>query len=197
MLIYYLHSMYIVFDTETTGLPKDWKAPVTKVDNWPRLVQLGWMRFDAQHQLVSEANWIVRPDGFTIPVDASKIHGISQKRAMTEGLPVREVLDLFLGEVAASKFVIAHNLDYDEKVMGAEFIRAQVDSPFKGKKMVCTKTEATDFCQLPGKFGYKWPTLAELHKILFGHGFEDAHNALGDVRATARCFFELRQRGVL
>ncbi len=189
--------MYIVFDTETTGLPKDWKAPVSQVDNWPRLVQLGWMRFDAANEVVEEANLIIQPDGFVIPKEASRIHGISQARALVDGLPIADVLAQFVQALEASQFVIAHNLDYDEKVMGAEFIRANVKNPFTGKKMLCTKTAATDYCQLPGKYGFKWPTLAELHQKLFGAGFEDAHNALGDVRATARSFFELRKRGVM
>jgi DNA polymerase III subunit epsilon len=189
--------MYIIFDTETTGLPRDWKAPVSQVDNWPRLVQLGWMLFDANKALVSEANLIVLPQGFTIPLQASKIHGITQARALAEGLPMAEVLAQFQAALASAQVLIAHNLDYDEKVMGAEFIRAKLPNLFAGKQSYCTKTKATDFCQLPGKYGYKWPTLDELHRKLFDGGFEDAHNALGDVRATARCYFELQARGIV
>lgn len=189
--------MYLVFDTETTGLPRDWKAPVSQVDNWPRLVQLGWMLFDANKEFVSEANLIVVPQGFKIPAEAARIHGITQARALAEGLPITEVLAQFQAATAAAQFVIAHNLDYDEKVMGAEFIRAQVPDLFKGKRKVCTKTAATEFCKLPGKYGYKWPTLDELHRKLFSGGFADAHNALGDVRATSRCYFELKSRGIV
>ena len=38
--------MYLFFDTETTGLPKNWKAPITDLENWPRLVQLAWLVYD-------------------------------------------------------------------------------------------------------------------------------------------------------
>ena len=93
--------MYIVFDTETTGLPKDWKAPVSQVDNWPRLVQLGWMRFDAANEVVEEANLIIYPDGFVIPKEASRIHGISQARALVDGLPVADVLTRFVQALEA------------------------------------------------------------------------------------------------
>ncbi len=154
--------MYIVFDTETTGLPKDWKAPVSQVDNWPRLVQLGWMRFDAANEVVEEANLIIYPDGFVIPKEASRIHGISQARALVDGLPVADVLTRFVQALEASQFVIAHNLDYDEKVMGAEFIRAGVSNPFKGKNMLCTKTAATDYCQLAREV---WFQMADLGRI--------------------------------
>lgn len=189
--------MYLVFDTETTGLPLDWKAAVTDVDNWPRLVQLGWMRFDAQYQAVEEASFIVRPSGFRIPAQAARIHGISHAHALAQGEPLQTVLRQFEVAVAASMYVIAHNLDYDEKVMGAEFLRAGLPLPFKDKQLTCTKSAATAYCRLPGKHGFKWPTLAELHRHLFGHGFADAHTALGDVKATARCFFELRLRGIV
>lgn len=189
--------MYLVFDTETTGLPRDWKAPVTQVSNWPRLVQLGWMLFDGQKQLIAEANLIVVPDGFTIPADAARVHGISQARALAEGLLLADVLAQFQAATAAAQIIVAHNLSYDEKVMGAEFVRAQLPDFFLGKRKVCTQIGATEFCKLPGKYGYKWPTLDELHRKLFSGGFADAHNALGDVRATARCYFELKARGVL
>jgi hypothetical protein len=53
----------------------------------------------------------------------------------------------------------------------------------------------TDFCALPGYYGYKWPTLQELHKKLFGRGFEDAHDAYIDVSVTVKCFFELKILG--
>lgn len=189
--------MYIVFDTETTGLPKDWKAPISQVDNWPRLVQLGWMLFNEQQELISEANLIIQPNGFTIPVQASKIHGISQAHALVHGLPIEVVLGQFSAALDQADWMIAHNLDYDEKVMGAEFIRLRLPDLFKGKQKLCTKTAATNYCQLPGKYGYKWPTLDELHQKLFGEGFEDAHNALGDVRATARSYFELKARKII
>ena len=34
--------MYLFFDTETTGLPKRWNAPVTDLENWPRSFAGAW-----------------------------------------------------------------------------------------------------------------------------------------------------------
>ena len=56
---------------------------------------------------------------------------------------------------------------------------------------------STNYCGLPGKYGYKWPNLMELHKKLFGHGFEEAHNAAADINATSKCFWELKKLGVI
>ena len=88
--------MFLVFDTETTGLPKIENAPVSDVDNWPRLVQLSWQLHDALGALVEYHNYIVKPDGFVIPIDAKMVHGISTEHAMKYGKPLNEVLDLFM-----------------------------------------------------------------------------------------------------
>lgn len=184
--------MYLFFDTETTGLPKKWKAPVSDVDNWPRLVQLGWIMADAEGNELARADEIVSPDGFTIPPSSSKVHGITTDLALRKGRPVAEVLREFAAQVEQAEYLVGHNVSFDENVVGAELIRAGVEHALWHRESICTKMEATDFCQLPGKYGYKWPTLEELHQKLFGSSVPGAHNAMHDVEATLRCFFELR-----
>jgi len=68
---------YLVFDVETTGLPKNWKAPISKLSNWPRIVQIGWYSYDKQENLLESKSYIIKPDGFSIPESSKKIHGIS------------------------------------------------------------------------------------------------------------------------
>ena len=94
--------MYLIFDTETTGLPQNWKAPLADFDNWPRLVQLTWQVHDVEGKLIDVKNYIVKPEGFDIPFNASKIHGISTERAEKEGMPLSEVLDIFMKELSVS-----------------------------------------------------------------------------------------------
>ena len=77
--------MYLFFDTETTGLPLNWKAPVTNTSNWPRMVQLAWLHYDANGKLLDSGNHIIRPEGFSISLEATKIHGISTEKALAEG----------------------------------------------------------------------------------------------------------------
>ena len=84
--------MYLIFDTETTGLPRDYSAPITQLDNWPRLVQLAWQLHDHTGALQSSGNYIIRPEGFTIPFNSEQIHGISTERALKEGVDLKEVL---------------------------------------------------------------------------------------------------------
>ena len=189
--------MYLIFDTETTGLPRDYNAPMSDVDNWPRLVQLAWQLHDAKGNLISNHNYIIRPDGFTIPYNAEKVHGISTKRALKEGHDLKQILGIFEGDVQQAKYLVGHNVEFDINVVGSEYLRAEATMPLSAKKLD-TKDISTEFCALPGGRGgkFKWPTLTELHQKLFGEGFGDAHDAAYDVDATARCFFGLINQGV-
>ena len=185
--------MYLIFDTETTGLPRSYNAPMSDLDNWPRLVQLAWQLHDARGKLLSNKNYIIRPEGFTIPFNAEKVHGISTKRALEEGHDLKEILQIFREDVVQSTYLVGHNIGFDIHVVGSEYLRGALVMPFEGMAELDTKDISTQFCALPGGKGgkYKWPTLTELHQKLFGEGFGDAHDAAYDVAATARCFFGL------
>lgn len=191
--------MYIIFDTETTGLPGNYNAPITDLNNWPRLVQLAWQLHDAKGKLLSQQNHIVRPEGFTIPYNAEKIHGISTKRAEQEGKPLADVLSFFQQDMEKATFLVGHNVEFDIKVTGAEFLRKGVTTRFLEKKNLDTKEISTEYCAIPGGKGgkFKWPTLTELHRKLFGADFDAAHDAAYDVHATAKCFFGLITQSVL
>lgn len=93
--------------------------------------------------------------------------------------------------------MIAHNASFDGSVIAAEFLRQDWAPPFTPDSMICTMQASTDYCRLPGRYGYKWPTLDELYVHLFGMGFDGAHDARIDACACACCFFELKNRGVI
>lgn len=188
--------MYLIFDTETTGLPQNFSAPITDLENWPRLVQLAWQHHDETGKLLSSGNFIVKPEGFTIPYNSEKIHGISTKRAQEEGEDLEFVLHEFRKAIDEAHFLIGHNVGFDEKVMGAEFLRKKIPSAIMDKNKIDTKDDGTNYCKIEGGRGYKWPTLTELHWKLFDKGFEDAHDAAADVEATARIFLEMVRLGV-
>ncbi len=189
--------MYLFFDTETTGLPKSWKAPVTDLNNWPRLVQLAFLFYDKSGNRIVEGNHIIKPEGFTIPVEVSRIHGITTERANQEGRPLLAVLQEFQSLIDQSEFLVAHNMSFDEKIVGAEFLRNRMQDSTATKRKICTMQSTTNFCALEGPYGYKWPKLSELHIRLFGKSFEEAHNAAVDIQATAKCFWKLRELKVI
>jgi DNA polymerase III epsilon subunit-like protein len=189
--------MYLFFDTETTGIPRNYRAPVADLQNWPRLVQLAWLLVDADGNEVASTEYIARPDGFTIPSDAARIHGITTAIAQERGVDIGTILDAVVPDIGRAAVLIAHNMSFDEKILGAELLRAGRPNVIESGKRQCTMLAATDYCRLPGQYGFKWPTLQELHTKLFNEPFAGAHRALVDVRTCARCYFELRRLKVL
>ncbi|MGB0525555.1 MAG: exonuclease domain-containing protein [Flammeovirgaceae bacterium] len=189
--------MYLFFDTETTGLPQNWKAPVQQVNNWPRLVQIAWLMYDVQGNLLKEQQYIIKPNGFTIPKAASNVHGITTEKAIQEGIELTTVLNEFNQDINQADALVAHNMSFDEKIVGAEFIRGAYQTALFKRPRLCTMLATVDFCKIPGRYGFKWPKLSELHIKLFGKDFDDAHDALVDIQATAKCFWELKQLGVI
>ncbi|WP_055434789.1 DNA polymerase III subunit alpha [Lacinutrix algicola] len=189
--------MYLIFDTETTGLPKRWDAPITDTDNWPRCIQIAWQLHDEMGNCVESQDYLVKPEGFNIPYDAEKIHGISTGLAEEQGVALSEVLEKFNIALGKTKFVVGQNVKFDLNIMGAEFVRGNVENQLQELPVLDTCTEHTaKLCELPGgRYGkFKLPTLTELHQYLFNQPFGEAHNATADVEATTRCFLELIRR---
>ena len=191
--------MYIVFDTETTGLPQRYNAPITDTNNWPRIVQLAWKVYDKDANEINSQDWIVKPDGFVIPQEAINIHQIDNERANGEGRPLREALLAFEKDIKRSMYLIAHNITFDEKIIGCELYRMGIDNYLYHCVHADTMSRAIiNFCALPRRGGgFKFPGLGELYYKLFREGFVDAHNALADVAATAKCFFELQKLDII
>jgi len=191
--------MYLIFDTETTGLPRNWNAPLSDSDNWPRCIQIAWQIHDSNGALVEHQDFLVKPEGFNIPFDAEKIHGISTELAAAEGVPLEEVIGAFTNALEQVRFVVGQNVGFDLNIMGAEYLRLGLENQLENFPVLDTCTETTaQLCKIPGGRGgrFKLPTLTELHQYLFQQPFAEAHNATADVEATTRCFLELIRIGV-
>jgi DNA polymerase-3 subunit epsilon len=189
--------MYLIFDCETTGLPRNWKAPISDLGNWPRVIQIAWSLFDKEDNHLESTIHLIQPEGFIIPDDVQRIHGITTERAMAEGKKLSAVLQELRAAIERSQILIAHNIKFDESVISAEYLRLNSKPPFAGRKRICTMERTTELCRIQGPYGYKWPTLSQLHWELFKSKHEDAHDAGADVAACARCFFELKRRQVI
>ena len=189
--------MYLFFDVETNGLPLNYAAPATDTNNWPRIVQLAYQYYDEQGVLLEETNRIIKPEGFIIPEEATAIHGITHEQALKEGVLLIDALEEFLSYAQETQLFVAHNADFDSKVLDAELLRNKHELLLTAScECFCTMKHTTSICKLPGRYGkYKWPRLEELHEFLFKQSFEGAHNALVDVQITAKCFFELKRLG--
>ena len=190
--------MYLTFDSETTGLPKNFKAPISDSENWPRLVQLAWQINDKEGKLINNKSFLVKPDNFTIPYNSEKVHGISTKIALEKGIDLIIVLKDFEKDIKKCKYIIGHNINFDKNILGAEFYRKNIESDLLNKISIDTGHISKQYCNLKGGFGggLKMPKLTELYEILFGKKFSDAHDAAYDVNATAKSFFYLLKKEV-
>lgn len=182
---------FLFFDTETTGLPRNWKASYKELDNWPRLVQIAWILSDIDGSIMEEHNYVIKPNGFSIPLEATKVHRISTQKALQEGKEPQIVLNQFNNCINSVDFIVAHNISFDINVVASEMYRSKIDSDIFNKEQICTMERTINFCKLPGNYGYKFPKLSELHQKLFYTTFDEAHDASVDIKATFKCFYEL------
>lgn len=187
--------IYLFFDTETTDLP-DFKKQATDPSQ-PHILQLAAILIDQTGLVLAEINLLVKPDGWTINPKAEAVHGISMERATKYGLKLGTVVKLFLALADKADLLVAHSFDFDEKMIRRELHHLgepQTAEAFRDRKNHCTMKQGTALCKIPSaRGGFKWPKLQELHGHLFGVGFEDAHDAMADIRATVRCFFEMNK----
>ena len=191
--------MKLFIDCETTGLPKSRVAHYSQVELWPRIVSLAWCLVDSTREVLSNGYHIVKPDGFTIPLGAARVHGITTEIALAKGILLKEVLGDFLSDLSeyGPEVLIAHNADFDVPVVLSELTRLGVNHRVNDLPVICTMKASTNYCKLPGHKGYKWPKLIELYRTLFGTTFEGAHDANADLFACVKCFHELDMLGLI
>lgn len=184
--------MYLCFDVETIGFPKKWNRPYTDTFNWPRMVQIAWILYDKDQQIIEKTSHIIKPEGFEIPYEAERIHKITTEIAREQGVELKPVLRDFAAVIDKAEYLVAHNLNFDQNVVGAELHRKSIEHRMFSLESYCTMREGTYFCKLPGRQGgFKWPSLQELHFKLFGEKFQNGHDALVDSEICAKCFFKL------
>lgn len=195
-----IKKLYLFFDTETTGVPNDYNAPSSDLENWPRLVQIAWVVADENGDIIrGPYSEIIKPSSFIIPQAAIKVHGISQDMATKEGKDLSDVLYQFTSDLKDCTRLIGHNISFDIHIVSAEFLRLGKDDisyTLESLSSFCTMKSSVNLCRIPGHNGYKYPKLSELYRKLFGDTFENAHDACADILATLKCYFELRKRNI-
>jgi DNA polymerase III subunit epsilon len=189
--------MYLFFDTETSDLPQDFSAPETDITNWPRVIEIAWVVAKSPTQISAPVSCLIRPDGFCIAEGATRCHGITTDFALQNGVALEPVLKTFFRDVERATSIVAHNMEFDANVIGAECARLGIPNLIRSKSLRCTMLESTEHCRLPSERGFKWPRLTELHTKLFDSTFDNPHDAAADCLACMNCFFRLQQLGVM
>ena len=185
----------LFFDTETTGKADFRAAP--NAEHQPRLVQIGAiLQDDETGRIFGELNLLVKPNGkFTIPEDATKVHGISTDMAESLGVPLLHALEAFCSMAKAAQQYVCHNADFDLIVTQGECLRMVV--PWVKHQAFCTMQTSTPICQLPNPMfpgRFKWPRLEEVYQFAFKKPLELAHDAMADVRACRDVYYWLQKQ---
>ena len=184
---------YLFIDTETTGLPKDDSLSPMVTDNWPRLVSVAYILTE-DREVVDSNYYIIKPNGFIVPPESTKVHGITTADAISRGQVLSETLEILKQKIDECTFIVGHNVEFDINVLNSEYYRYNKTLPISLKPHFCTMKLSKDFCGLPNN---KYPTLEELYSILKGNSFSNAHNAMADTQAAMECFWLLQDSGVL
>jgi DNA polymerase III epsilon subunit-like protein len=183
----------LIFDTETTGLPKSRKASKEGSNNWPHMVSISWIILDSEtNQIEKERSYIVQPRSWIIPEESIQIHGITQERAEREGDSLATILGEFLAE--NYDMLVAHNMEFDYNVLD-NAIRWDLDMSFNEikKPKICTMELGRDLCKLRTLFGKpKAPKLKELYEHAFGSPPDETqlHNSLYDTKVLTKVIQE-------
>lgn len=172
-----------------------WKyKPVTDSKAWEcaRLVQVAWNLYSKNGAVVQKRNFVIYPDGFTIPKVAADVHGFTTEIALRDGIPLREAMETLGEDLIDTGLIVCHNMAFDDRIMASELIRANMNwvyNMWKNKPKHCTMLTNT----LPGE---RWPKLCNLYERLFGYQpVADLHHADEDIRVTADVFFKLYPNG--
>ncbi len=189
---------YIFIDTETTGLPRDPYASPYELKNWPRIVQISWIITDAYGHVLLKDNYIIKPSGFSIPKQATKIHGIDNQRAALEGKPIEFVLNKLIEDCNGVNCLVGYNISFDEHVIDAELIRANLPLVFEEMETFCVMKSFGVFFNSGDGNGARWhyPSLEDLYLQFFNHFLSNAHNSASDIQATMEIFWKMRGKEI-
>ena len=186
----------LFFDTETTGIANMKESPDDP--NQPWLVQMGVVLMSFEGDVLSQVDLIVEPDGWSIPPDVVAVHGISQETAELCGVPLKTVMSVFSNLCKKANVLSAHNLDFDELIVRAQYARIGQLPRLDHLIKICTMKQATPHCKIPSPYRrgeYKWPSLEEASQFYLGKSVENAHRAMSDCVALANIFGEMKKRG--
>ncbi len=182
---------YILFiDTETSGLPKDWNS--SRLDQWPFIIQIAWSVYTRGGELVKSENHYIKDQNIVIDPQSKKIHGISEELLEEKGEKRVKVLKKIYKDIKQyNPLVVGHWISFDIKMLTVGFRRAGIRNILEEVPLYCTMLSNSHYVRFSNN---NYPKLDELYHKLFNMPMEGQHNAMGDVNATAACFFELVRR---
>jgi DNA polymerase III subunit epsilon len=182
----------LVIDTETTGLTHLSFPTKANLGKWPRIVQLAWILADDRGPIM-KGGALIRPEGFSIPKKATKIHGITQLRALTEGENLLRQLQALNQAMHNADILVAHNLSFDREIIQSEALRIGFKLHWP-RKHHCTAHLGQKYLQKTQKRKlYTYPKLSHLYQEIFGTPPKKLHDAQADALACLQIYQHLQQ----
>ena len=193
----------LIFDTETSGLPKTKEVSIHSVQKWPYILQLSYILYDTENNdMLKIVNTLIDIDiNININPDSFNIHKISKEMCKKNGEPIQKILYDFNNVLNESDLLIGHNLQFDKNMLMIEYIRNGILHNFNPKNNdipeFCTMRNGVTICELTyktkqGHFLPKYPKLLELYKYYFTDVPNGLHNAMVDVIITLRCYYKMQ-----
>ncbi|WP_191967936.1 3'-5' exonuclease [Rhizosphaericola mali] len=187
-----MKNYYLFIDTETNGLPKKWGKPYSETENWPNVIQVSWVIYSFDGTYVKEENYYISNPAIQIPEESFAIHHLSQSFLLENGKNILTILPQLEADIAKyDPIVIGHFIEFDESVIAAEFARANLELNMLNQPAFCTMMSSSTL--IPTLTTRRWK-LTELYFYFYGKEQLHPHNAIYDAKATAECFFTLKER---
>lgn len=185
------HLLFI--DTETAGVPKRWDLPYSETNNWTTAIQISWIICDENSNEIKRENFYVYADDVEISSKSYKIHGITKEFLGKNGQSRTSVLEKLSVDIRYYQpLIIGHYTEFDLHTLSCDYYRADLENPFLYSQFFCTMLKSKDYVRNPEVDCFRLP---QLHDFLFDEVMERSHNALIDAEMTAKCFFEIKNRG--
>ena len=172
----------LVFDFETTGLIPSVPFLLSRkeiLDEMPHAVQFAFSYLDTEADTLTDFNFYLK---VPIPIENSNIHGVT-KEMSDAGCDFADAFPDFLELYERCDKVVAHNIEFDVRILRIECFRRGIVLKLDESKRYCTMLEGAK--NLGSK---KWPKLGELYTHLYGKTLLRLHDASVDVKACLRCY---------
>jgi DNA polymerase III epsilon subunit-like protein len=187
-----------VFDTETSGLPKERNPSIYDTDKWPHIMQISYIIYNTETGELEETyDTYIRLNSWVIVDPVSEgIHGITQEIMEAKGIPIHEALIRVRDALSKVDICVGHNVSFDKRFMIVEGIRNNIRMNFPAD--YCTMKNSKEVCKIEYTFsngtkGFKFPKLMELYEHLFPGipAPQNLHNSFADTIITLKCYCKL------
>lgn len=184
---------YLLFvDLETSSKPESLNHPVTAEEEWPYILQIAWQVYDDSGNHVKTEDHYIYDHRIRIDKSSQQLHGITLDTLANIGESRKDVLRRFAGDLRRFRpTIVGHFVEFDSKMLQVGLFRAGMKNIVKNFAHFCTMSATSDYAV---SIHQTYPKLDELYFRLFREHHTEAHNALADVKATVKVFFELVSR---